>query len=172
MGGNVRVRDRACIDRHPTASADDPSEPIQMSVTCIDWFLSGRHQDHIHVELYVEDSFGDPVMGATVTFETSYDTHDGSGPLVYATSTGETRDRPGKNRGRGCADPKPISGSTGWYWCSGAAKWSGEEPPGKRACPCGFFSVKVLRVDPPPGTNLAWDGITPPKGREFSASRA
>ncbi len=154
----------------PSASADDPA-PTRISVSCIDWFLSGGHQDHIHVELYVEDSIGQPVVGATVVFETSYDMHDGGGPVVYATNTGETRDRPGKNRGRGCAvDPRPTSGSTGWYCCSGAAKWSGEEPPGKRACPSGFFTVKVLRVNGPAGTNLVWDGITPPNGREFSAT--
>jgi hypothetical protein len=46
------------------------SDTITMSVTCIDWFLSGGHQDHIHVELYLEDAFGDPVVGSTVRFET------------------------------------------------------------------------------------------------------
>jgi hypothetical protein len=61
---------------------------------------------------------------------------------------------------------------TGFYCCAGAAKWSGEVQPCKRACPSGFYRVEMLGVDPPPGANLVWDGIMPPNGREFTASHA
>lgn len=54
----------------PTASAT----PDEISISCIDWFFSGGHQDHIHVELYLVDA------------------HDGNAPVVYATNTGDTRD--------------------------------------------------------------------------------
>src|SRR5262245_17869104 len=158
----------ALIGGVPSTAAGVP-DANTIHVSCIDWFLSAGHQEHIHVELYLEDASGGPVVGATVRFTTSYDTHDGSGPRVYATNTDVTRDRPGKNRGRGCAiEPRPTSGVTGWFCCAGAAKWSGEDPPGQRACPAGFFTVQVLSVDPPPGSNLVWDGITPANGREFS----
>jgi len=139
-----------------------------MSVACIDWFLTGGHQDHIHVEIHFEDEAGDPVVGAIVTFEASYDTHDGTGPYVYQTNTSTTLDDAGKNKGEGCVDPTG-SGVTRWFCCTGAGKWNGEIP-GKRACPAGFFSAEVLSVTPTAGSNLVWDGVTPPNGREFFPS--
>ncbi len=150
-------------DLGPGGSGD----PIGMSVTCVDWFLSGGHEDHIHVEAFIEDELGNPVVGATVTFEASYDQHDGAGPFVYQTNTSTTLDDAGKNKGAGCAEPTEDSGVTFWFCCTGAGKWNGEIP-GKRACPAGFYHAEVLSVAPPPGTNLVWDGVTPPNGREFS----
>ena len=151
----------------PTASA----APDEISISCIDWFFSGGHQDHIHVELYLVDRTGRPVVGATVRFTTSYDAHDGNPPVVYATNTGDTRDKPGKNRGKGCPGGiAPRSGSTGFFCCAGAAMWSGETPPGKRACPAGLYTVNVQSITAPPGSNLVWDGVTPANGVEFSPS--
>lgn len=152
------------ISAVPKGEAGDST----MSVTCIDWFLGGGHQDHIHVELHVEDAAGNGVIGATVTFANSYDRHDGTEPYVYQTPTSTTTKTDGKNHGAGCADPSG-SGVTSWFCCIGAGKHDGETP-GKRACPAGFYSTQVLSVTPPEGSDLVWDGVTPPNGREFFPS--
>ena len=52
------------------------------------------------------------------------------------------------------------SGVTEWFCCIGAGKFDGEIP-GKRSCPAGEYSVEILSAEPPPGTALVWDGLTP-----------
>jgi len=37
-----------------------------MSVSCIDWFITAGHGEHIHNELHVEDEFGNAILGAQI----------------------------------------------------------------------------------------------------------
>ena len=129
---------------------------VAMSVVCIDWFFSGPRDEHIHTEVHVEDESGNPVIGAVVTWEAAYD------GFVYQTNTSATLDVDGKVNGAGCSDPTG-SGVTDWFCCIGAGKFDGDIP-GKRSCPSGFYSARVLSVDPPGGTSLVWDGVTPSNG--------
>jgi hypothetical protein len=154
----------------PGPASAGKETPTKMSIACIDWFLGGGHRDHIHVEIHVEDASGNGVIGATVQFANSYDRHDGTEPFVYQTPTSTTTKSAGKVKGAGCADPSG-SGVTGWFCCIGAGKHDGDIP-GKRACPAGFYSTRVLSVTPPAGSSLVWDGVTPPNGKEFAPSHA
>jgi len=151
----------------PIAPMGAAAKTTVMRVTCLDWFLHAGQKQHIHVEAHMQDSTGQPVVGATVTFTTSFDRHDGTGPHVYATNTGTTTDNAGKNRGAGCPAGTGGSATTGFFCCIGAGKWNGEIP-GKRSCPAGFYHADVITVTPPPGSSLAWDGVTPVNGMEFA----
>ena len=136
---------------------------VAMSVVCIDWFLTGGQQQHIHLETHVEDQFGNPVIGAVVTFTGE---RDGQ---VYQTNVSATYNNDGKADGAGCSDPTG-SGVSDWFCCIGAGKWDGDIP-GGRSCDPGFYSSQVLSVDPPLGTSLVWDGVTPDNGRPFQPSQ-
>lgn len=135
---------------------------VAMSVVCVDWFFSGPRDEHIHTEAHVEDQFGNPVIGAVVTWEAAYD------GFVYQTNTSSSRDIDGKAHGAGCIAPTG-SGVTDWFCCIGAGKWDGEIP-GRRSCPSGFYSGRVLSVDPPVGTSLVWDGVTPENGLQHDTT--
>lgn len=128
---------------------------VAMTVVCIDWFITGGVDQHIHNELHLEDEFGDAVLGAAITYTTAFDGE------VFQTNPATTSKTAGHNRGEGCSEPAG-EGVTGWYCCIGAGKFdAGGEIPGKRSCPAGEYHVEVLSVEPPPGTNLVWDGVEP-----------
>lgn len=82
-----------------------------------------------------------------------------------------TTTKSGKNKSRGCVPGTGGPGTNGWSCCIGAGKYSGEIP-GKRACPGGFYQAVVTNVVPPEGSDMVWDGLTPPNGVEFSPSHA
>jgi hypothetical protein len=152
----------------PVSPAAFAEEPVTISITCVDWFLSGGHRDHIHIEFHVKDERGHGVPGAQVTFDASYDRMDGSEPFVYLQdTTTSTTKKVGRNKGRGCAPGTASPTTTGWFCCIGAGKWDGEIP-GKRACPPGFYHAVVTSVVPPEGSDMVWDGISPPNGVEFT----
>lgn len=129
---------------------------VAMSVPCIDWFITAGHGEHIHNELHVEDEDGFAVLGAEVTYTTSFDGD------VFQTNVSATTKTAGHNHGAGCVEPTG-EGVTGWFCCIGAGKFdAGGEVPGKRSCPAGEYRVEILSVTSPPGTTLVWDGATPP----------
>lgn len=127
---------------------------VAMSVTCIDWFITGGHEDHIHNELHVEDEFGNAVLGATVTYTNSIDS------VVFQTNVSATTKTAGHNRGDGCNEPEG-EGVTGWFCCIGAGPYSPQGPPAGHACPAGEYTAAIVSVEPPPGTTLVWDGESP-----------
>jgi len=128
-----------------------------MSAVCVDWFRAGPADEHVHNEIHVEDEFGNPVVGAVVTWESMNDVVG-----VYQTNVSVTGDRDGHVDGQGCEDPSG-SGVTDWFCCIGAGKWDGGIP-GKRACDRGFYTVEILSITTPPATNMEWDGVTPENG--------
>lgn len=128
---------------------------IPMSVTCIDWFITGGHDEHIHNELHIEDDLGQAVLGANVTYTNSFDGE------VFQTNVSATTKTAGHNDGEGCSNPTG-EGVTGWFCCIGAGKFdAGGEVPGGRSCPGGEYTATIVSVEPPPGTALVWDGETP-----------
>ena len=44
-----------------------------MHVVCADWYLTTGQESHIHVEAFVQDQNGDPVIGAPVNLRNTYD---------------------------------------------------------------------------------------------------
>jgi hypothetical protein len=128
---------------------------VAMSVPCIDWFITAGHGEHIHNELHVEDEDGFAILGAQVTYTTAFEGE------VFQINVSSTTKTAGHNHGEGCEDPTG-EGVTGWFCCIGAGKFdAGGEVPGKRSCPGGEYRVEIVSVEPPPGTTLVWDGLTP-----------
>ncbi|MBW2287050.1 MAG: hypothetical protein JRG90_04415 [Deltaproteobacteria bacterium] len=130
----------------------------EMIVSCISWFVSGPADEHLHTEVHVEDENGDAVIGATVTWEA------GNVDGVYQTNVSATNDNDGHaSELTTCPldeNGEPAvsgSGVTDWFCCIGAGKWDNEVPPGKRACPAGEYTARVLDVTPPAFTNMTWD---------------
>ena len=128
-----------------TVSALEP-----MSVSCIDWFTTAGHGEHIHNELHVVDEFGQAVLGADVVYTTAFRTFeerdDGVAPTVFQTNPTATSNTAGHNHGEGCSDPAG-SGVTGWFCCIGAGKFdAGGEVPGKRSCPIGEYTYEILEL--------------------------
>ena len=130
-----------------------------MSVVCIDWFLTTGQEVHIHTEMHVEDSSGNPVIGARVSWESS---RDGE---VYQTPSSATTNKKGRNSGGGCISPAG-SGVTDWFCCIGGGTGQGG-PDGKKACEGGEYRADIVSVESPPGTTLVWDGDTPANTRFF-----
>lgn len=130
-----------------------------MHIVCLDWYLTAGHGEHIHVEGFVQDENGDPVIGAAVTLRNTVDTGDEVREWQLKTST--TFKYAGYNHGESC--PLSVakeSGATGQFCCIGLGA---HEP----FCPSGDYESMVLSVQPPAGSNAVWDGVTPENGREF-----
>jgi hypothetical protein len=133
----------------------------EMRVSCISWFVSGPADEHLHTEVHVEDENGDAVIGATVTWEA------GNVNGVYQTNVSPTGDIDGHaSELTTCpvddtTGEALVSGSgvTGWFCCIGSGKWDNEVPPGKRACPAGDYTARILDVTAPLSTNMVWDDV-------------
>jgi hypothetical protein len=140
--------------------------PVEsMNVSCVDWFITGGHGEHIHNELHVEDDSGNAVLGANVVYTTAFRTFDerdaGVAPRVFQTNATATSNTAGHNHGEGCSEPSG-SGVTGWFCCIGAGKHDADqEIPGKKSCPIGEYTYDILSVTSPEGTPLVWDGAIP-----------
>jgi hypothetical protein len=93
-----------------------PLEP--MNVSCVDWFTTAGHGEHIHNELHVEDDAGNSVLGAGVVYTTAFRTFeersDGVASTVFQTNVTTTTNTAGHNHGEGCSEPTG-SGVTGWF---------------------------------------------------------
>ncbi len=124
----------------------------EMIVSCISWFVSGPADEHVHTEVHVEDENGDPVIGATVTWEAENPSGD-----VYQTNASLTLDNDGHAAGENCVNPVSGAGVTDWFCCIGAGKFDLDGPPGKRACEEGTYTATIRSVDAPPLTNMVWD---------------
>jgi len=131
-----------------------------MSILCLDWYLTAGHEEHIHVEGFVQDQDGNPVIGAAVTLRNTVDTGDEVREWLLKTST--TFKYAGYNHGESC--PLSVakeSGATGQFCCIGLGA---HEP----FCPAGLYESQALSVQPPAGSNAVWDGVTPENGRVFT----
>ena len=124
----------------------------EMIVSCISWFVSGPADEHVHTEVHVEDADGNPVIGATVTWEA-----ENPSGAVYQTNTSPTHDNDGHAHGENCPNEVSGSGVTDWFCCIGAGKWDDDGPPGKRACEEGTYTARILSVEAPPFTNMVFD---------------
>ena len=139
------------------------STPIHLggtiSIVCLDWYLTTGPNNHIHVEGFLQDENGDPVIGAAVHWESFVD-----GEIWYDYNT-TTFKYAGYNHGESCPiEVAMASGATGQNCCIGGAT---EPPDDSRSCPSGFYQVEVISVQAPSGSDRRWDGITPANGREF-----
>jgi hypothetical protein len=138
---------------------------IPMTVSCVDWFTTTGHGEHIHNELHIEDTDGAAVLGASVVYTTAFRTFEerdaGEPARVFQTNLTASSNTVGHNRGEGCVAPSG-SGVTGWFCCIGAGKHDADsEIPGKKSCPVGEYTYEVISVDSPEGTPLVWDGDFP-----------
>jgi hypothetical protein len=134
-----------------------------MSIVCLDWYLTAGHEEHIHVEGFVQDQDGNPVIGAAVTLRNTVDTGEEVREWQLKSST--TFKYAGYNHGESC--PRSVakeSGATGQFCCIGLGA---QEP----FCPSGLYQSEALSVQPPPGSNAVWDGVTPANGRPFDLDR-
>jgi hypothetical protein len=130
-----------------------------MTVVCLDWYLTAGHEEHIHVEAFVQDQDGNAVVGAAVTLRNTVDTGEELREWQLKTST--TFDYLGYNHGASCPlSEAKASGASGQFCCIGLGA---QEP----FCPTGHYQSEVLSVEPPEGSNIAWDGVTPDNGRHF-----
>lgn len=130
-----------------------------MSVVCLDWYLTAGHEEHIHVEAFVQDQDGNAVVGAAVTLRNTVDTGEELREWQLKTST--TFDYLGYNHGESCPlSVAKASGASGQFCCIGLGA---QEP----FCPTGLYQSEVLSVEPPAGSNMVWDGVTPTNGRDF-----
>jgi len=133
-----------------------------MHIVCLDWYLTAGHEEHIHVEGFVQDQDGNPVIGATVTLRNTVDTGDEVREWQLKSST--TFKYAGYNHGESCPiDVAKASGATGQFCCIGLGA---QEP----FCPSGYYESMALSVQPPAGSNAVWDGVTPSNGRDFILS--
>lgn len=130
-----------------------------ISIVCIDWYLTTGPDNHIHVEGFLQDENGDPVIGAAVNWESFV---DGKKWYDYSTTTFKYA---GYNHGESCPiSVARASGATGQNCCIGNAT---DPPDDSRSCESGWYEVDVISVQAPPGSDRRWDGITPTNGREF-----
>jgi hypothetical protein len=132
-------------------------------VVCLDWYLTTGPGNHIHVEGFLQDENGDPVLGAAVHWESFVDT--GDEVMQWYDYNTTTFKYAGYNHGESCPlSVARASGATGQNCCIGSAT---NPPNDSRSCETGFYFVDVISVTAPPGSNRKWDGITPQNGRYF-----
>jgi len=144
-------------------SKQNASTPIHLggtiSIVCLDWYLTTGPGNHIHVEGFLQDENGDPVIGAAVHWKSYVDDE-----IWYDYNT-TTFKYAGYNHGESCPiEVARASGATGQNCCIGNAT---EPPDDSRSCKSGFYWVDVISVTAPPGSDRTWDGITPENGRYF-----
>ncbi len=129
-----------------------------ISLVCVDFYLTADG-NHIHSEGFVQDENGDPVIGATVTWESIVNDRIWK---IFVNFTGEYA---GFNHGESCPiEVAQASGATFQDCCIGNAT---DPPEDSRSCEAGFYEVNVLSVRAPPGSDRMWDGVTPDNGRIF-----
>ncbi|MBW2275219.1 MAG: hypothetical protein JRG96_18285 [Deltaproteobacteria bacterium] len=130
-----------------------------ISIVCIDWYLTTGPDNHIHVEGFLQDENGDPVIGAAVHWLSFV---DGRQWYDYNTTTFKYA---GYNHGESCPiEVAQASGATGQNCCIGSAT---DPPEDSRSCDSGFYEVEVISVQASPASDRKWDGITPVNGRWF-----
>ena len=148
-------------------SKQNASTPIHLggtiSIVCLDWYLTTGPDNHIHVEGFLQDENGDPVIGAAVHWESHVD--NGTTDEIWYDYNTTTFKYAGYNHGESCPlEVAQASGATGQNCCIGNAT---DPPEDSRSCKSGFYWVDVISVTAPPGSDRRWDGITPPNGRDF-----
>jgi hypothetical protein len=112
-----------------------------LTVPCIEWAATGGRNQHIHVQAFVADQEGNPVLDAVVSMRAMKD------GVEYNIVGGPTEDYSGLDGGVGCPDGPPGSGVTRDFCVNKADD--------------GYYDVVVLSVSK---DGYDWDGATPANG--------
>jgi hypothetical protein len=125
----------------------------EMIVSCISWFVSGPEKEHAHTEVHLEDTDGNPVVGATVVWKA-----ENPSGVLYQTNTSPTHDHDGHAKELlTCPAGILDSGTTDWFCCIGAGGFDQDGPPGKRACDPGIYTATILEITSPLFRNMIFD---------------
>jgi hypothetical protein len=127
----------------PTQSCEE------LVVPCIEWALTGGRGQHIHVQAFVQNELGEPVLDAVVSMSARRDGTE------YNVVGGATGSYDGLDGGVDCPGGPPGSGITSDFCVNSA--------------PVGYYDAVVLSVTKE-GCG-AWDGVTPPNGNDFQAKQ-
>jgi hypothetical protein len=130
-----------------------PPPPAQncetLVVPCIEWALTGGRGQHIHVQAFVQNELGEPVLDAVVSMSAR---RDGAEYNVVGGSTGSYD---GLDGGVDCPGGPPGSGITSDFCVNSA--------------PVGFYDAVVLSVTKEGCGD--WDGVTPSNGNDFQGKQ-
>ena len=125
-----------------------PQSCEDLIVPCIEWATtSGNPPKNIHVQAFVENELGEPVLDAVVSMSARQD------GVEYAVVGGPTENYGGLDGGVDCPGGPPGSGITRDFCVNSA--------------PTAFYDAVVLSVTKE-GCG-PWDGKTPPNGKDFMA---
>ena len=117
-------------------------------VPCLEWAVtSGNPPKNIHVQAFVTNPAGEAVLGAVVSMSARQD------GVEYAVVGGPTEAYGGLDGGVDCPGGPPAESITRDFCVNSA--------------PTAFYDAVVLSVTKE-GCG-AWDGVTPPNGRDFMA---
>ena len=122
-------------------NADDPvdtsvTEGGILTVSCIEWAKTGGRDQHIHVQAFVADQDGNPVLGAEVSMSAMKD------GVEYAVVGGPTENYAGLDGGEECPGGPPGTGVTRDFCVNKAES--------------GYYDVVVLSVTK---DGYVWDGV-------------
>ena len=120
---------------------DTGGDGTVLTVSCIEWAATGGRDQHIHVQAFVSDENGDPVLGAEVSMKAMKD------GVEYNIVGGPTENFAGLEGGVDCPDGPPGTGVTRDFCVNKADT--------------GFYDVEVLSVSK---EGYTWDGETPDNG--------
>ena len=115
-----------------------------LTVSCIEWALTGGKGQHIHVQAFVADENGTPVLDAVVSMSARRDGTE------YNVVGGPTENYAGLDGGVDCLGGPPGSGITRDFCVNKA--------------PVGYYDAIVLSVSK---DGYTWDGSTPANGKDF-----
>ena len=116
----------------------DPPGSGTLSVSCIEWAATGGRDQHIHVQAFVSDQDGVPILDAVVTMSARKDGEE------YNVVGGPTESYGGLDGGVDCPNGPPGTGATRDF-CVNKAE-------------TGHYDVVVLSVTK---EGYDWDGNTP-----------
>ena len=109
-----------------------------LHVSCIEWAATGGKGQHIHVQAFVENENGTPVVGAEVSMSVRRN------GVEYKTVGGPTTTYDGLDGGVNCPGGPPGSGITADF----CENWADT----------GYYDVEVLSVTM---DGMTWDGVQP-----------
>ena len=109
-----------------------------LTVSCIEWATTGGREQHLHVQAFVMDQNGTPVLDAVVSMSAKRD------GVEYSVVGGPTENYAGLDGGANCPDGPPGTGITRDFCVNNAT--------------AGFYEADVLSVTK---DGYTWDGTTP-----------
>lgn len=114
-----------------------------LTVTCIEWAHTGGRNQHIHVQAFVADENGTPVLDAVVSMSARRDGTE------YNVVGGPTENYAGLDGGVDCPGGPPGTGVTRDFCVNKATT--------------GYYDAVVLSVTK---DGYTWDGSTPANGKD------